>query len=313
MLPLIIRLLMSALNSNDIRILIIGLLKNYSKNEALKVVLDKENVSTDELNQPYAIFNPTIIKKFLSILKPAELAELKNQLNKMGNISKTFKNAVIPNEYKYIKNKINKVSNLFNEQDNKEEKQNNQDEKGWVILSSSWFKKGNFYLSNKTTKTGVLLGLFQSDNSKSKKWYGAYTYPSFPQEIWELMKIQKGKNGTGAGQVFWDYFLKGFLPSAIRKYVKSQLKQEKGITKGRKNYYILKHNNINVLKTTAFINKLERGFFNKKEFKNLKSTELASKAWKVERRSIFEHGKNKNIGYSIYKSNNKTYKKLGKW
>ncbi|WP_342276766.1 hypothetical protein [Spiroplasma endosymbiont of Nebria brevicollis] len=95
MLPLIIRLIYSALASDDIRVLIVSLLKNYSKDNGLKSVLDSENVSIEELNQPYSVFNPNIAKKLLSILKPNELTILKTELDKL------------------FVNPIKKVNNLF--------------------------------------------------------------------------------------------------------------------------------------------------------------------------------------------------------
>lgn len=296
MLPLIIRLIYSALASDDIRVLIVSLLKNYSKDTGLKAVLDSENVSEEELDQPYSTFNPNIAKKLLSILKPNELTILKNELDKL-----------------FIK-PVKKINNLLKDNtkdlnDKDIEETDNKDEKGWVILSSSWLKKGNFYTNNKSLKLGLLQVLIQSDTSKNKRWYGPYTYPNVSEETWNLMKVQKGKNGTGAGTIFWRYFLRSFLPSQIRKYVKKQLKEEKGISKGKQRYNVLKSTNINVLKTTAFINRLERGFFKLKEFKTLPKTELGSRAWRVERKEYLTFHKTssttKNIGISIYKNKSK--------
>ncbi|MCZ6903014.1 MAG: hypothetical protein O7C58_02440 [Rickettsia endosymbiont of Ixodes persulcatus] len=116
MLPLIIRIIYSALEINDIRTAIITLLKLYSKNQSLKLVLDSENVSEEELDQPYSNFNPNIIKKLLSIMKPSELTELKTQLDKL-----LFK-------------PIKKVNNLFKEDNKdingKDIEQDNKDDKG---------------------------------------------------------------------------------------------------------------------------------------------------------------------------------------
>ncbi|WP_375317700.1 hypothetical protein [Spiroplasma endosymbiont of Virgichneumon dumeticola] len=296
MLPLIIRLIYSALASDDIRVLIVSLLKNYSKDTGLKAVLDSENVSEEELDQPYSTFNPNIAKKLLSILKSNELTILKNELNKL-----------FVNPAKKINNLLKDNTKDLNDKDIEET--NNKDEKGWVVLSSSWLKKGNFYKSNKSLKLGLLQVLIQSDTSKNKRWYGPYTYPNVSEETWNLMKVQKGKNGSGAGTIFWRYFLRGFLPSQIRKYVKKQLKEQKGISKGKQRYNVLKSTNINVLKTTAFINRLERGFFKLKEFKTLPKTELGSRAWRVERKEYLTFHKtnnlNKNIGISIYKNKSK--------
>ncbi|WP_375317370.1 hypothetical protein [Spiroplasma endosymbiont of Virgichneumon dumeticola] len=226
MLPLIIRLIYSALASDDIRVLIVSLLKNYSKDTGLKAVLDSENVSEEELDQPYSTFNPNIAKKLLSILKS-------NELNKL-----------FVNPAKKINNLLKDNTKDLNDKDIEET--NNKDEKGWVVLSSSWLKKGNFYKSNKSLKLGLLQVLIQSDTSKNKRWYGPYTYPNVSEETWNLMKVQKGKNGSGAGTIFWRYFLRSFLPSQIRKYVKKQLKEQKGISKGKQRYNVLKSTNINV-------------------------------------------------------------------
>lgn len=286
MIPQIIELIYYMLASNDIRILIFGLLKDYFKNKDFQETLKNENVRKEELDQPYSILNPNILKKLLNIITPDEI--------------------------KYLRSIINKLSKFSEKGVTKENKTElNKDSQGWVILSSSWFKKGTFYKSNTQLKSGLLTGLFQADTSKNKRWYGPYTYPSFPEEIWVLMTQQRGKNGSGAGSIFWKYWLRSWLPSQLRAYVKKNLKDTLGITKGRKSYYILQAKNINVLKTSAFINRLERGFFRLKTYKTLSSVEIGSKAYRDVRRTIFTTNKNstfKNIGYSIYKNKN-TYKK----
>lgn len=322
MIPQIIELIYYMLASNDIRILIFGLLKDYFKNKDFQETLKNENVSKEELDQPYSIFNPNILKKLLSIIIPDEFNVIKSTINRVKHLDTTIKNAIIiPNEFKDIKsyiNKIKKLNQLFSEKgvtkENKEKLNKaelNKDSQGWVILSSSWFKKGTFYKSNQSLKSGLLTGLFQADTSKNKRWYGPYTYPSFPEEIWVLMTQQRGKNGSGAGSIFWKYWLRSWLPSQLRAYVKKNLKDTLGITKGRKSYYVLQAKNINILKTSAFINRLERGFFRLKTYKTLSSSEIGSKAYRDVRRTIFTTNKNstfKNIGYSIYKNKN-TYKK----
>ncbi|WP_342276768.1 hypothetical protein [Spiroplasma endosymbiont of Nebria brevicollis] len=91
--------------------------------------------------------------------------------------------------------------------------------------------------------------------------------------------------------------------------LRNNLKKRKGISKGKQRYNVLKSTNINVLKTTAFINRLERGFFKLKEFKTLPKTELGSRAWRVERKEYLNFHKTssttKNIGISIYKNKSK--------
>ncbi|WP_425380760.1 hypothetical protein [Spiroplasma endosymbiont of Polydrusus pterygomalis] len=291
MIPQIIELIYYMLASNDIRILIFDLLKDYFKNKDFQETLKNENVSKEELDQPYSIFNPNILKKLLNIITPDEIKYLRSIINKLSKFSE--KGVTKENKEKLNKAELNK------------------DSQDWVILSSSWFKKGTFYKSNIQLKSGLLTGLFQSDTSKNKRWYGPYTYPSFPEEIWVLMTQQRGKNGSGAGSIFWKYWLRSWLPSQLRAYVKKNLKDTLDITKGRKSYYVLQAKNINILKTSAFINRLERGFFRLKTYKTLSSSEIGSKAYRDVRRTIFTTNKNstfKNIGYSIYKNKN-TYKK----
>lgn len=299
MLPQIIELIYYALASNDIRVLIFGLLKDYVKEQSLKIVLKDENVSEEELDQPYSIFNPNILKKLISIITPDEFKTLESSINKVKNLVNKFNEKGSTKEDKESVNKDNTLG---------------KDLQGWTILSSSWFKKGIFYksLNNRGLKSGLLTGLFQSDFAKNKKWYGPYTYPSFPEEIWILMTQQRGKNGSGAGSIFWKYWLKSWLPSKLRAYVKSNLRDSLGITKGRKSYYILQTKNINILKTSTFIHKLELGFFKLKSNKKLPNTEIGSNAYRQQRREIFSyHKKNnliKNVGISIYKNKN-THKK----
>lgn len=301
MLPLIIQLIYYSLASNDIRVLIFGLLKDYFKNQELKTVLKEENISEEELDQPYSIFNPNIIKKLIKVITPDEFKTIQSAINKVSGLFSEKGNTKDTKTPLNDKEKAIKKGNLID-----------IDSKGWIELSSSWFKKGTFKKNSPSLKQGLLTGLFQSDFAKNKKWYGPYTYPSFPEEIWILMTQQREKNGNGAGSVFWKYWLRSYLPSKLRTYVKKNLKDTLGISKGRKSYYVLKVNNINIQKTTNFINKLEKGFFRLKTNQNLTKTDIGSKAYRQARREIFTYHKNnnsiKNVGISIYKNKN-YYKK----
>lgn len=289
MIPQIIELIYYMLASNDIRVLIFGLLKDYFKNQELKTTLQNENVNEEELDQPYSLFNPNILKKLLNIITPDEIKNIRSIINKVSKFAEKGTN-------KEDKESLNKDNSL------------GQDNQGWTILSSSWFKKGLFTKTSKTLKSGLLTSLFQSDTSKNKRWYGPYTYPSFPEEIWLLMTQQRGKNGAGAGSIFWKYWLRSWLPSKLRSYVKKNLKDTLGITKGRQSYYILQAKNINVSKTTSFINRLERGFFRLKTYKTLPKTEVGSKAYREVRKEMFIKN---NKFYSTYKNKN-TYQKYGR-
>ncbi|CAB1054372.1 hypothetical protein [Spiroplasma endosymbiont of Danaus chrysippus] len=280
--PLIIEWIYNALVSNDIKLALINALKTYYKNQSLKAVFDSENISEKEIHQPYSVFNPNILKKLTSILKPSELSILQNEINKFKNPINSFKNSIMSTEIRTVKNYVNKFDNLFKE--NEEEIPDN----AWEVLSSSWFKKGRFTVDNKNLKIGTLTTLFQSDNDKRQIWYGPYTYPTFPQEIWILMTQAKGKNGSGAGTIFWKFWNRKWLPSQLRKYVKSEL-AKKGKYYGSQDTSVIYPNNINVQKTMHFINRLEKGFFKLKEYKTLSKNEIGSTQWRYERKQLLKN------------------------
>lgn len=302
MFPFIIELIYWSLISNDIRILIFSLLKEILKrdsNSSFKKTLKEENINEDELDQPFSLFNPNIINKLIKLITPNELNILKSELNKIKklgkNINKIFNKKNINND------------NKINNNENEELKENNLNENSllWTNLSSSWFKKGNFNLTDSNSNIGILITLFQSDTAKNKIWYGPYTYPSFPKEIWELMKEQKGKNGSGAGTIFWRYWNKYWLPAQLRKYVKKRLNKQ-GITSGNKNKNITLPKTINVAKTTAYIHRLEYNFIKLKKFSNLSNTDIGSLKWKQARTDIFKYqsnwkNKSKEEVYNFYK------------
>lgn len=107
-------------------------------------------------------------------------------------------------------------------------------------LSSSWVKYGRFEpIANSVL--GMLTIWVQSDKDPKHRWYGPYTYPYVNQDIWTAMIQARGKNGTGAGSMMWQYFLRSWLPSALRGWVVSH-KDE--FTKN------------NLIKTRAFIKQL---------------------------------------------------------
>ncbi|WP_400254876.1 hypothetical protein [Spiroplasma endosymbiont of Cleonymus obscurus] len=303
MLPLIIEWIYYALASNDIKLALINALKNYYKNQSLKAVFDSENISEKEIHQPYSVFNPNILKKLTSILKPSELSILQNEINKFKNPINSFKNSIMPTEIRTVKNYVNKFDNLFKE--NEEEIPEN----AWEVLSSSWFKKGRFIVNNKNLKIGTLTTLFQSDNDKRKIWYGPYTYPTFPQEIWILMTQAKGKNGSGVGTIFWKFWNRKWLPSQLRKYVKSEL-AKKGKYYGSQDTSVIYPNNINVQKTMHFINRLEKGFFKLKEYKTLSKNEIGSTQWRYERKQLLKNSLHTNKYIKIKRNSNfyKTWK-----
>lgn len=327
MFPLVIELIYWSLASNDIRTLIFGILrellrKKDSSSESLKKVLKEENVREDELDQPFTLFNVNIIKKLIKLVTQAELKVLTSEINKIkngGKVGSTLKelDKLFSNDEK---KELDKIQQLKNKASNIDSKTKDFYLENWIDLSSSWFKKGYYELRDKEANIGQLTAMFQSDNSKSLKWYGPYTYPAFPVEIWLLMIEQKGKNGNGAGTIFWKYWNKVWLPSQIRKYVKDRLKKSKGITKGAKtdlglfpnikSQEFLPFRNINIAKTNAYIYRLEKGFPKLKTYQNLSSNEIGSSAWRENRKNfVSKNQKGKNY-YQTYKRNTALYKQI---
>lgn len=100
----------------------------------------------------------------------------------------------------------------------------------WVPVNSSWILMGNWRQTNNRSQTGQLTIMIQQD--KNPKIYGPYTYPSIPYEVWELMVQAKGDGAGGAGTIFWRYWLRQWIPSHVRKYIKEHLASEMGITHG---------------------------------------------------------------------------------
>lgn len=72
-------------------------------------------------------------------------------------------------------------------------------------LSSSWLTWGEYEPMSPDGTTGNL--------TLTTKTGRSYTYFSVSQRIWEAMKSAKGRNGTGAGSVFWKMYLNGYFAS----------------------------------------------------------------------------------------------------
>ncbi|WP_395473112.1 hypothetical protein [Spiroplasma endosymbiont of Nomada rufipes] len=121
--PLIIEWIYYALATNDIKLALINVLKQYYKNQSLKAVFDSENVNENEIHQHYSFLNPNILKKLISILKPNELSILQHEIHKFKKPVNSLKKSIMPTEIRTVKNYVNKFNNLFKE--NEEEIPNN--------------------------------------------------------------------------------------------------------------------------------------------------------------------------------------------
>ena len=104
-------------------------------------------------------------------------------------------------------------------------------------LSSSWVQYGSFQQIRESV-LGMLTIWVNSDADPKHRWYGPYTYPYVNRDIWTAMLQAKGKNGSGAGSVMWSYFLRSWLPSALRKFVVSHKEQFSQNTLARNKSFI---------------------------------------------------------------------------
>jgi hypothetical protein len=73
-------------------------------------------------------------------------------------------------------------------------------------LSSSWLTYGVYENISPDGRSGNL--------TLTTKTGRSYTYFSVSRQIWEAMKQAKGKNGSGAGTIFWALYLRKYRKSA---------------------------------------------------------------------------------------------------
>lgn len=122
-----------------------------------------------------------LLSQPLSIKKAVEA-----QVSKIESITKKF---ITPEEKKVIEKKTEEAA-----------------KKGadFALLSSSWIVSGQW---NPLTTGDV------GDLTITTKTGDSYTYPGVSLKVWEAMKAAKGRNGSGAGTVFWALYLRAFKGS----------------------------------------------------------------------------------------------------
>ncbi|WP_338955249.1 hypothetical protein [Spiroplasma endosymbiont of Polydrusus cervinus] len=117
-------------------------------------------------------------------------------------------------EIQQILSQLEKDNNIKNREQFKNENYLNTN---WQSLNSSWLDSGMFNITNKLTLlTGNLTILIYTKTAKNPKFYGPYVYPSVPVEIWKLLSNAV----SNAGTLFWHYWLRKWLPSYLRNYIK---------------------------------------------------------------------------------------------
>lgn len=170
------------------------------------------------------ILHPDIVGELMKFIPKSELDWLNRESARIIK-TKTISNNWVVKKGKvtFSKEKLVVDQDTLKEQKSQYKTLMNSQGK-YTPLSSSWLKLGAFNLTNEHKQLGILTVMISSD--KHPKWYGAYVYPNVPAEVWIMMTRATGKNGGGAGTVFWNYYLHSFYPSALRAYVKKKLKKQ---------------------------------------------------------------------------------------
>ncbi len=162
-----------------------------------------------------------------------------------------------------------------------------------------------FNITNKLTLTGNLTILIYTKTEKHPKFYGPYVYPSVPVEIWKLLSNAV----SNAETLFWRYWLRKWLPSHLRDYIKKRLPQalKEKHPKGTTKLTLPTIQKLNQIK--KFINNLNIGHFNFNF-----AGEINNKKWYRERRSDVKNIKNlyKTPVKNMFYKTNQTIKKIKK-
>ncbi|PQM29732.1 hypothetical protein [Spiroplasma poulsonii] len=188
--------------------------------------------------------NKSIINKFVNLINKVNkfASYYSNPLQKITNKIEDIYQWLNPftyldlikkghkREIQQILSQLEKDNNIKNREQFKKENYLNTN---WQPLNSSWLDSGMFNITNKLTLTGNLTILIYTKTAKHPKFYGPYVYPSVPVEIWKLLSNAV----SNAGTLFWRYWLRKWLPSHLRNYIKKRLprglkeKYPKGTTK----------------------------------------------------------------------------------
>lgn len=252
---------------------------NQVQNKILKpinYITDKYNKITSKVEDIYQWLNPFTYLDLIKKGHKKEIQQILSQLEKDNNIKnrEQFKN-----------------ENYLNT--------------NWQPLNSSWLDSGMFNITNKLTLTGNLTILIYTKTAKYPKFYGPYVYPTVPVEIWKLLSNAV----SNAGTLFWRYWLRKWLPSHLRNYIKKQLPQalKEKYPKGTTKLTLPTVQKLQQIK--KFINNLKIGHFNFNF-----ADEINNKKWYRERRSDVKNIKNlyKTPVKNMFYKTNQTIKTIKK-
>lgn len=145
--------------------------------------------------------------KFLSEIFFKEIANVIKLSKLLKTAPKEMLNTFYKNPEKFaekLKDMGAKQRKIFSEDIMKAQQQGDMT-KQFAMLSSSWIASGTWDPSMTGDVGDLTITLLKTGDS--------YTYPGVSIKVWEAMKRAKGKNGGGAGSVFWAMYLRKFKGS----------------------------------------------------------------------------------------------------
>ncbi|UXX42181.1 hypothetical protein [Spiroplasma phage MaM-2019a] len=260
--------------------------------------------------------NKTVVNKFVNLINKVNkfASYYANPLQKITSKIEDIYKWLDPFTYLYLIKKghkkeiqqilsqLEKDNNIKNREQFKNENYLNTN---WQPLNSSWLNSGMFNITNKLTLTGNLTILIYTKTAKHPKFYGPYVYPSVPVEIWKLLSNAV----SNAGTLFWRYWLRKWLPSHLRNYIKKRLPKalKEKYSKGNTKLTLPTVQKLQQIK--KFINNLKIGHFNFNF-----AGEINNKKWYRERWSDVKNIKNlyKTPVKNMFYKTNQTIKKIKK-
>ncbi len=260
--------------------------------------------------------NNAVINKFVNLInKVNKFASyyanpLQKITNKIEDIYKwldpfTYLDLIKKGYQKEIQQTLSKLEKDNNIKNREQFKNENYLNTNWQPLNSSWLDSGMFNITNKLTLTGNLTILIYTKTAKNPKFYGPYVYPSVPVEVWKLLSNAV----SNAGTLFWRYWLRKWLPSHLRNYIKKRLPQalKEKYPKGNIKLTLPTVQKLQQIKN--FINNLKIGHFNFNF-----AGEINNKKWYRERRSDVKNIKNlyKTPVKNMFYKTNQTIKTIKK-
>ncbi len=260
--------------------------------------------------------NNAVINKFVNLInKVNKFASyyanpLQKITNKIEDIYKwldpfTYVDLIKKGYQKEIHQTLSQLEKDNNIKNREQFKNENYLNTNWQPLNSSWLDSGMFNITNKLTLTGNLTILIYTKTAKNPKFYGPYVYPSVPVEVWKLLSNAV----SNAGTLFWRYWLRKWLPSHLRNYIKKRLPQalKEKYPKGNIKLTLPTVQKLQQIKN--FINNLKIGHFNFNF-----AGEINNKKWYRERRSDVKNIKNlyKTPVKNMFYKTNQTIKTIKK-